>query len=101
MAGLSLLDRLLGRKPRTTASIAKERLTMVLMRELPEGQASSPEESARLQQLQEEILAVVAKYYPVDADAIKVHLERKENVEMLEVNIALNERSRSQGNTNP
>ncbi|HNU19921.1 MAG TPA: cell division topological specificity factor MinE [Hydrogenophilus thermoluteolus] len=101
MAGLSLLDRWLGRKPRSTASIAKERLTMVLMRELPEGQASSPEESARLQQLQEEILAVVAKYYPVDADAITVHLERKENVEMLEVNIALNERSRSQGNTNP
>ncbi|WP_249419332.1 cell division topological specificity factor MinE [Hydrogenophilus thiooxidans] len=92
---MSLFDRLLGRKPRATASIAKERLTMVLMRELPEGQANSPEESARLQQLQEEILAVVAKYYPVDADAIKVHLERKENVEILEVNITLNEHTGS------
>ena len=89
----SFLERLFGRKEPSTAQIAKERLTMVLIAERREGRANTPEESERLRQMQEEILAVVSKYYPVDQDAISVHIERKENVEMLELNIALNDKT--------
>lgn len=41
--------------------------------------------------LQRELLAVISKYVDINLDDIKVHLERQENLEVLEVKIELPE----------
>jgi cell division topological specificity factor len=39
--------------------------------------------------LQRELLAVISKYVAVDLNDIKVHLDRQDNLEILEVKIEL------------
>jgi len=74
------------RKP--TASVAKERLQIILAREHAVG---SPEPDY-LPALKKEILEVVSKYVSVNPDAIQVNLERDDDCEVLELNIALPEK---------
>jgi len=86
---MSLLDYFRGkRKP--SASVAKERLQIILARE-----HAGPDEPDYLPALKREILEVVSKYVSVDKEAIKVNLEKDENCEVLELNIALQEHRES------
>ena len=45
-----------------------------------------------LPDLQKELVAVVAKYIKIDQDALKVHLEKRDNLELLEINVTLPEK---------
>jgi len=94
---IALLDRILGRKTKSTASIAKERLTLVLAHERSSDRPVGMDEEILLKRMQEEILAVVTKYFPVDRNAIQVHLEKEANVEILEVNVILNDQQTPNG----
>jgi cell division topological specificity factor len=80
---MKLLDRLFGKKPQT-ASVAKERLQIVLAHE--RAGRSAPD---FLPLLQREVLAVVAKYLDVSDDMIKVHLEKLGETSVLEINVEL------------
>jgi len=80
---IGILDRLLGRKA-PTASVAKERLQIVLAHE--RASRSAPE---FLPMLQQEILAVVAKYLDVSDDMIKVQLEKSGEMSILEINVEM------------
>ena len=82
---MSLLDYL-RRKKKPTASVAKERLQIILARE-----HARRHEPDYLPALKQEILSVVSKYVKVDLDDIKVNLERDGTCEILELNIALPE----------
>lgn len=82
---MSMLSLLLGEKKKT-ASVAKERLQIILARERVGGSGSGPD---YLPALQKELMAVISKYVDIDANDIKVHLERQENLEVLEVKIEL------------
>ncbi|MHB8249691.1 MAG: cell division topological specificity factor MinE [Acidithiobacillus sp.] len=77
---MSLLDYFLGTRKKT-ASVAKERLQLILAHERA---ADAPD---FLPALQAELLAVIAKYIPVDQDKIKVTMERRGDYEVLELNI--------------
>ncbi len=44
--------------------------------------------------LQKELMAVISKYVDIDVNDIKVHLERQENLEVLEVKIELPDAAR-------
>ncbi len=81
---MSLLSFLLGEKKKT-ASVAKERLQIILAHERS-GRGSRAD---YLPQLQQELVAVISKYVAIKADDIKVHLERQDNLEVLEVKIEL------------
>jgi cell division topological specificity factor len=96
MMAIALLDRILGRKTKSTASIAKERLTLVLAHERSSDRPVGMDEES-LKRMQEEILAVVTRYFPVDRNAIQVHLEKEANVEILEVNVILNDQQTPNG----
>jgi cell division topological specificity factor len=75
-----------------TASIAKERLQIVLAHE--RAGRNAPE---FLPLLQKEILAVVAKYLDVSDEMIKIHLEKVGGTSVLEINIELDKaRAKSQ-----
>ncbi|MFM8691408.1 cell division topological specificity factor MinE [Limnohabitans sp.] len=84
---MSFLSFLLGEK-KNTASLAKERLQIILAHERS---GRNPAEPDYLPDLQRELLAVISKYVRVNADDIKVQLERQDNLEVLEVKIELPE----------
>lgn len=86
----SFLSFLLGEKKKT-ATVAKERLQIILAHERSGRNAGQPD---YLPALQRELMAVISKYVAIDPNDIKVHLERQDNLEVLEVKIELPEAGR-------
>jgi len=82
---MSFLSFLLGQK-KTSASVAKERLQIILAHERSDGATGSPD---YLPQLQKELMEVISKYVKVNTDDIKVNLERQGSLEVLEVKIEM------------
>lgn len=72
------------RRRNTTASVAKERLQIIISHE--RSQRSTPD---YLPKLQEEILAVIAKYIHINRDQVSVNLERCGDSAVLELNITM------------
>ena len=83
----SFLSFLLGEKKKT-AGVAKERLQIILAHERTGRGGSRPD---YLPALQRELVAVISKYVSIKPDDIKVHLERQDNLDVLEVKIELPE----------
>ncbi|WP_018152177.1 cell division topological specificity factor MinE [Leeia oryzae] len=86
---MSFLSFLLGEKKKS-ASVAKERLQIILAHER-NGKSAAPD---YLPALQRELVAVISKYVSINPDDIKVHLEKQDNLEVLEVKIELPEVTR-------
>jgi cell division topological specificity factor len=84
---MSLLSFLLGEKKKT-ASVAKERLQIILAHERSGRSGGQPD---YLPALQRELVAVISKYVKINADDLKVHFERQDDLEVLEVKIELPE----------
>ncbi|MCX8515145.1 MAG: cell division topological specificity factor MinE [Burkholderiales bacterium] len=89
---MSLFDIFFNKK-KTTAGVAKERLQIILAHERnidDDGniKANNPE---WLSQLQNELIEVIAKYTKINADDLKVHLEKRDNIDLLEINVTLPE----------
>ena len=82
---MSFFKFLLGEKKKT-ASVAKERLQIILAHERG-GRGNT--RADYLPQLQRELVAVISKYVSINPDDIKVHLERQDDFEVLEVKIEL------------
>ena len=72
------------RRRTASASVAKERLQIIISHE--RSQRNNPD---YLPQLQEEILAVIAKYVNVRRDQVSVNLERMGDNSVLELNITM------------
>jgi cell division topological specificity factor len=85
---MSFLSFLLGEKKKT-ASVAKERLQIILAHERAGRSAAEPD---YLPALQRELVAVIGKYIKINPDDIKVQLERQDDLEVLEVKIELPDR---------
>src|SRR3954452_5747810 len=81
---MSLLDYFRAR-PKTPASMAKDRLQVIVSRE----RASTRGGPDYLPQLQQELLAVLAKYETIDLENVSVKLDRSGDYEVLELNIIL------------
>jgi cell division topological specificity factor len=80
---MSFLSFLIGQK-KNTASVAKERLQIILAHE--RGRDDSPD---YLPQLQKELIAVISKYVKISPEDIMVSLERQGSLEVLEVKIEM------------
>ncbi|MGA9423220.1 MAG: cell division topological specificity factor MinE [Rhodanobacteraceae bacterium] len=83
---MRLLDFLRPR-PKNTASIAKERLRIIVAQE--RNQRGGPD---YLPLLRRELLEVIHKYVNVDADAVDVHVEHDGSQDVLELSVALPEK---------
>jgi cell division topological specificity factor len=83
---MSLLDYFRSKQKKGSASLAKERLQILVAHE--RGERNRP---SYLKDLQNELLQVVRKYVQVDDQAISVQLEQEGNQEILELNITLPE----------
>ncbi len=75
------------RKKQSSASIAKERLQIIVAHE--RGQRSQPD---YLPALQQELMEVIRKYVNIDQDQVQVALENQGDCSILELNITLPER---------
>jgi cell division topological specificity factor len=80
---MSFLSFLLGEK-KTSASVAKDRLQLILINERGDGIAPD-----YLPKLQQELVAVISKYVKINPEDIKVNLERQDSLEILEVKIEM------------
>lgn len=75
-------------RPKNTASVAKERLRIIVAQE--RAQRGSPD---YLPLLRREILEVIKKYVNVDPDAVLINVERDGDHEVLELSVALPEKA--------
>lgn len=82
---ISILKSIFGTRAPTSASVAKDRLQLIIMQERS-GQSNTPD---FLPDLQRELLDVIVKYVKVDPSAIKVEMDRSDTVDSLLINIAL------------
>jgi cell division topological specificity factor len=80
---VSLFDFFFPRRP-ASASIAKERLQLVLAHERAD--RDSPD---FLPRMQKELLAVVAKYIAIKEDMIRVSARKAGNASVLEINVEM------------
>ncbi len=83
---MGFLNFFLGEK-KSSASVAKERLQLILAHER-NGRSASPD---YLPQLQRELVAVISTYVSINPDDIKVHMERQGDLEAMELKIELPE----------
>ena len=74
----------LRRRNNTTASVAKERLQIIISHERTQRNTTD-----YLPKLQEELLAVIAKYIPITRDQVSVSLERLGDTAVLELNVTM------------
>ena len=81
----SFLSFLLGEKKKT-ASVAKERLQIILAHERCGRNPSVPN---YLPALQRDLVAVISRYIKTDPAHTKIQLERQDKLEVLEVKIEL------------
>lgn len=84
---MSFLSFLLGEKKKT-ASVAKDRLQIILAHERSSLSGKRPD---YLPELQRELVAVISKYVSIKPDDIKVHLEKQDDLEVLDIKIELPE----------
>jgi cell division topological specificity factor len=73
------------RRTPKTATLAKDRLSIIVARERS-GTRAAPD---YLPQLQQELLAVIARYEKIDLEHVSVNVDRSGGCEVLELNIVL------------
>lgn len=81
---MSIMDYLFRNRPKNTASLAKERLQIIVSHERTN--RNGPD---FLPLLREEIIRVISKYVDIDQNQVKVELERSGNCSILELNVTL------------
>jgi cell division topological specificity factor len=86
---MSLLDFLRPR-PKNTASVARERLRIIVAQERMN--RGGPD---YLPLLRNELLDVIRKYVRVEADAVQINVERGSEGEVLELSVALPENGKA------
>lgn len=83
---MSILDFLVKKRQPSTASIAKERLQIIVAHERNKRGLQQPD---YLPQMREEIIAVIRKYIPIDSSQVSVNVDNSDNCSVLELNITL------------
>jgi cell division topological specificity factor len=83
---IQLCKRIITGKSANTASVAKERLQIIISHE--RSQRKNPE---YLLAMQKEIIDVVAKYIKIDKNQVKIQLEHHGENAVLELNVTMPE----------
>lgn len=81
---MSIMDYIFRARQRNTASIAKERLQIIVSHE-----RSTRHGPDYLPLLKRDLIEVITKYVDIDHDQVQVALERSGNYSILELNITL------------
>jgi cell division topological specificity factor len=80
---MNLFDRIFGKQEDKSKSVAKDRLKLVLMHD----RADIP--APMMEQMRQEIIAVIAKYVEINEAELKVDFERADTTVALVANIPI------------
>ena len=86
---MSIFDYFRAKQAPKSASVAKERLQIIVAHERSKRNLTQPD---FLPQMQQEIVNVIRKYIPIETDDVTVNLDNSENCSVLELNITLPDR---------
>ena len=89
------LLELFRRKP-SSASVAKERLSIIVAQE--RSTRGGPD---YLTMLRGELLQVIYKYVQVGPDAVQIHLQREDGHELLQLSVALPDKTENRSSASP
>ncbi len=81
---MSIFDYFRTKKNNNSASLAKERLQIIVAHE--RGKRTQPNYVSKMQQ---EIIEVIKKYIPIDNDQVSVSLDNSDGCSILELNVTL------------
>jgi len=84
---MSLLSYFRSQRSKRNASVAKERLQILVAHE-----RAARDGLDYLPALQEELIAVIKKYVAIDREAVQIQLDREGDCDILELNITLPDR---------
>ena len=87
---MSLIDILFGKKTKT-ATVARDRLHIIIAQERAQGTSATPD---YLPTLRKELLEVLSKYVNVSLDDIRISQEKQDGMDVLELNITLPEQKK-------
>lgn len=88
---MSLIDLLFGKKQKT-ASVARDRLQIIIAQERVATGENAPD---YLPTLRKELLEVLSKYVNVSLDDIRISQEKQDGLDVLELNITLPEQKKA------
>ncbi|MCF7520980.1 cell division topological specificity factor MinE [Neisseria sp. ZJ106] len=88
---MSLIDLLFGKKPKS-ASVARDRLQIIIAQERATTGETAPD---YLPTLRKELLEVLSKYVNVSLDDIRISQEKQDGLDVLELNITLPEQKKA------
>lgn len=83
---MSVLSFLFPAKKPASSAVARERLQLIIAHE---GSKKGPD---FLPKLKQELLAVVARYANVTEDSVTLDLQRRDNTDVLELNLVFEEK---------
>jgi len=86
---MGLWDMFRPRAQDNSASVAKERLQILIAHERARGQDKTPH---YFPEMREEILGVIRKYVDVDDDAVRFEVDHNEQYDLFELSITLPDR---------
>ena len=86
-------EKIFGTEKKSTASTAKNRLMVLVATDRPGRDGNG---AAYLPKLREEILAVVRKYVQVADSSVEISLQKKDGMEVLEMDITLPDEPKAQ-----
>lgn len=84
---MSIINFFRSRNKASSASIAKERLQIIVAHE-----RGRPDEPDYLPELQKELVEVIRKYVNIDSEQVQVALDNQGNCSILELNVTLPDR---------
>jgi cell division topological specificity factor len=85
---MSIFDYFRKKAAVSSASLAKERLQIIVAHERTKRNRNQPD---YLPQMQQEIIDVIRKYISINSDQVVVNLDDSDNCSVLELNITLPE----------
>lgn len=90
---MSIFEFLFGKRDKQTANVARDRLQIIIaqQRDVRDTENTTPD---YLPMLQKELLEVLSKYVKIELNDINIAHEKRDGIDMLELNITLPEAKR-------
>ncbi|OMH39301.1 cell division topological specificity factor MinE [Motiliproteus sp. MSK22-1] len=83
---MGIFDYFRSKKEDDSASVAKERLQIIVAHE-----RGRRKQASYLPKMQKEIIEVIRKYVPIDDDQVQIQLDNNDECSVLELNVTLPE----------
>ena len=85
---MGIFDYFKSKSAPTSASVAKDRLQIIVAHE--RSRRTQPD---YLEQMQQEIIAVIRKYVQIESDDVQIQLENTDDCSVLELNVTIPEKN--------